>query len=426
MDGAGRSSPRLSTVPRVQGVEQPLAVHQLLELAGLHHAAVVQHQDAVVPAEERFVQGVGDHHPGEALQIRNGAGDAEGCLLIQGSGGLVHQKHGRVPQQTPGDGHTAGRAGRRKAPDPVLPQRGSPRPSPWMMGARPSSSPPGPARGGKSRNMVTLSRKVLLNTSTLCSTEGAPAAEKDSVLTVESSRPSKSDLPTVAAAARHEQIQQGGLPRAGSAHQGVAFPRLELGVLRGGMRLLPLCRRRRRPAPRTPSSSFLGDGRALLPDVLAEGVASRSIEGQSRPGGSASISGPSCRNMMESPLSWRNTEATPGVMPSPCRAKAAATRNTPNWGCHPRHAAQGAQHLGQAHPAALGLLGLGVALGEQPQDVLFGFEALHHGEAGKAVFDHGEEAVVFPVDTPAPGRPGVCPPPGRRPGAAGKAPGQSR
>ena len=43
-------------------------------------------------------------------------------------------------------------------------------------------------------------------------------------------------------------------------------------------------------------------------------------------------------------------------------------------------------------------MGLGVALGEQPQDVLFGFEALHHGEAGEAVFDHGEEAVVFPGD----------------------------
>ena len=39
--------------------------------------------------------------------------------------------------------------------------------------------------------------------------------------------------------------------------------------------------------------------------------------------------------MMESPLSCRNTEATPGVMPSPCRAKAAATRNTPNWAATP-------------------------------------------------------------------------------------------
>lgn len=39
----------------VQGVEQALAVHELLELAGFRHAAVVKNQNAVVPAEERLI-----------------------------------------------------------------------------------------------------------------------------------------------------------------------------------------------------------------------------------------------------------------------------------------------------------------------------------------------------------------------------------
>ena len=38
---------------------------------------------------------------------------------------------------------------------------------------------------------------------------------------------------------------------------------------------------------------------------------------------------------MESPLSCRNTQATPGVTPLPAKASTAATRNTPNWATTP-------------------------------------------------------------------------------------------
>ena len=105
-----------------------------------------------------------------------------------------------------------------------------------------------------------------------------------------------------------------------------------------------------------PSSSFLGMGAPSSRTFWERESASLSIRAKADRR-LASISGPSCRNMMESPLSCRNTQATPGETPLPAKASTAATRNTPNWAATPRHAAQGAQHLGQAHPAALGLLG---------------------------------------------------------------------
>ena len=57
-----------------------------------------------------------------------------------------------------------------ESPEPFSPQRQS-SPFSWMRGARPeSSSARWTCWGGKSRNMVMLSRKVLLNTNTFCST----------------------------------------------------------------------------------------------------------------------------------------------------------------------------------------------------------------------------------------------------------------
>ena len=364
-----------------------------MELAGLHHAAVVQDQDAVVPAEERLVQGVGDHHPGEALQIQNRAGDAEGCLLIQGSSGLVHQKHGGVPQQTPGDGHPlALAAGEPRAVLPaevalalLLDDGGKAR---KLLGPLDLLGRKVPEHGDVVPQGAVEHEHVLLHQGDqLVEGLGADGGELPAVV---------EDFPRVAAVARHKQIQQGGLPRAGSAHQGVAFPRLELGVY-VVEHLLPLLVGEGEVPHLDALLQLFGDGRALLPDVLGEGVRQLVHKGQSRPAVGQHL-GALLQEHDGKPAELEEHRGHARGDAIALQGQGGRHQEHPELGCHPRHAAQGAQHLGQAHPAALGLLGLGVALGEQPQNVLFGFEALHHGEAGEAVFDHREEAVVFPGD----------------------------
>ena len=88
----------------VKGVQIAFVFHQLIKPPLLYDTALFQDQDLVVAPQEGFIQGVGDHDPGQALQIQDGAGHLEGGLGVQGRGGLVYQQDLGVFQQAPGDG----------------------------------------------------------------------------------------------------------------------------------------------------------------------------------------------------------------------------------------------------------------------------------------------------------------------------------
>ena len=88
----------------VKGVQIAFVFRQLIKPPLLYDTALFQDQDLVVAPQEGFIQGVGDHDPGQALQIQDGAGHLEDGLGVQGRGGLVYQQDLGVFQQAPGDG----------------------------------------------------------------------------------------------------------------------------------------------------------------------------------------------------------------------------------------------------------------------------------------------------------------------------------
>ena len=259
----------------------------------------------------------------------------EGCLLIQGSGGLVHPKARGCAAANTGRWTPAG-AGPPESPRAVLARRGSPRPFSWMM-------------GGKARKLLgpldLLGRKVpehgdvvpqgAVEHEHVLLHQGDPARRGTWVLTVESSPAVVEDFPRVAAVARHEQIQQGGLPPSRKRPPRRSFSPPGTGRLRGGAPPPPLGREKERSRTWMPLFQLFGDGRALSSRTFwARESASLSIRAKADRR-LASISGPSCRNMMESPAELEEHRGHARGDAIALQGQGGRHQEHPELGCHP-------------------------------------------------------------------------------------------